>query len=617
MDYQPIGSKSIKKDDAISLSIFSQEGANYVYLDSIKTKDAIKTTIALNGKGSQSWRIGRDHGLVMSGSETLIATEDIVICYGVNRNILTGFVAGSANGAIDDGLGDIISISTDTTKYNLRRFEYFLDGGRYVSPEQTDVPANFNPGDNFKILMVNAQGTYFLPADNTPTPADLESSIEVGGIGTQDQSNISQIGDSTFFANKFMKNIYRWSKFVKKTNFLGSAGNISENNSFPLQIDIVGGDLIDPNLNYETIQSASRIGAVERYNISGVYKSIPKVTPYTVNVTQWDNGTDLQTLGNNKWASHTVLRSSRTGEIYIVISRAEYNNQTEAESAPFLLGGFVSGSEVEPLAKIIVQKDATSITNILNRVEPDTLTTQTPTMQSTYDNSQVPQIIMASAKPIEYRNDISNSLAVLQSWNTNSGLSAYFQITKDGFRYTPGWKDLKASFSAAKTTQQNSPTWEAWKGGIYEYSFASNGSDEIIVSPFHIDHDYSPNTGMFFHIHWSPSTNAIGTVRWGIEFTKAKGHSQEAFGSTQVVYIEESVNGQQDIHFVSEYTELFAGGNLEPDTIIKARVFRDGTHPNDTYADKVWGFMCDLHYLADRETTPQKTPNFYTYNTLS
>lgn len=617
MDYQPLGTKTIKKDESISLSIFSEEGANFIYLDSIKTLDKTKTIIAINGKGSQSWKKGRESGLVMSGSETIIPTEDIVICYGVNRNILAGFVAGTANGIIDDSQGSLISISTDTTKYNVRRFEYFLDGGRYVSPEQTDISANFGGNDNFKILMVNAQGTYYLPADTFPTPSDLDSSLEVGGIGTQDQSNISQVGDSAFFANKFMKNIYRWSKFVKKTNFIESAGNISENNTFSLQLDIAGGDIIDPNMNYEVIQDATRIGAVERYNISGVYKSIPKVTPYSVNVTQWDNGVDLVTLGNNKWASHTVSRSSRTGEIYVTISRAEYNNQTEAESAPFLLGGFPSGSEVEPLAKIVVQKDATSIAGILNRVEPDSLTTQVATMQSTYDNSQVPQILLSGAKPIEYRNVAGNTLTTLQSWKTNSGLNAYFEVTKDGFRYTPGWKDLKASFSAAKTTQQNSPTWEAWKGGIYEYSFSSNGSDEIIVSPFHIDHDYLPNSGMFFHIHWSPSSNAIGTVRWGIEFTKAKGHSQEAFGSTQIIYIEEAVNGQQDIHFVSEYTELFQGGDLEPDTIIKARVFRDGTHPNDTYSDKVWGFMCDLHYQADRETTPQKAPNFYSYNNLS
>lgn len=617
MLYSPIGSREVKQNKKLDVSIFSEEGANFIYLDSISTENKVNTTIAINGKGSQTWRVGRDNGLVMSGIETIVATEDITICYGVNQNILTGFVAGSANGIIDDGLGDLVSIATDTTKYNIRRFEYFIDGGRYVSPEQLDVPANFGAGDSFKIIMVNAQGTYFLTPDTFPSPADFETALEVGGIGTQDQTNIAQVGDSAFFANKFMKNIYRWSKFVKKTNFLGSAGNISENNSFPLQLDIAGGDIIDSNLNYEIIQAASRIGAVERYNQSGNYISAPKVTPYVVNTTQYDDGTDLVNLGNNKWASHTILRSSRTQEIYVAISRGEYSNQSEAEAAPFVLGGFPDGSEVEPLAKIIVQQGATSIASILNRIEPDALTTQIATMQSTYDNAQIPQINMASAKPIEYRNAPTDTLATLHSWKTSSGLSSYFDITKDGFRYTPGWKDLKASFSAAKTTQQNSPTWEAWKGGIYEYSFSSNGTDEIVVTPFHIDHDYHPNSGMFFHIHWSPSTNATGTVRWGIEFVKAKGHSQESFGATTIIYIEEAVNGQQDIHFVSEYTELFAGGALEPDTLIKARVFRDGTHPNDTYPDKVWGFMCDLHYQADRETTPQKSPNFYTYNVLS
>lgn len=47
------------------------------------------------------------------------------------------------------------------------------------------------------------------------------------------------------------------------------------------------------------------------------------------------------------------------------------------------------------------------------------------------------------------------------------------------------------------------------------------------------------------------------------------------------------------------------------DAFAKMRVFRDPTHPTDTFNAKVHAWCCDLHYQIARFGTARKAPNFY------
>ena len=49
----------------------------------------------------------------------------------------------------------------------------------------------------------------------------------------------------------------------------------------------------------------------------------------------------------------------------------------------------------------------------------------------------------------------------------------------------------------------------------------------------------------------------------------------------------------------------------EPDTVVRVKVYRDAPSVDDTFYGSVIGLMMDFHYQSDRETTPQKAPNFY------
>ena len=176
--------------------------------------------------------------------------------------------------------------------------------------------------------------------------------------------------------------------------------------------------------------------------------------------------------------------------------------------------------------------------------------------------------------------------------------------------FAEGWNDELASFNAGKLTGANQPSFETFIGGIYAYSFSATAMNEIRLSPLHIKHDYKPESHLHMHIHWSPETTHTGVCRWGIEYSIAKGHGQMAFPTPTTIYLEQAGGGVALNHQIIEHSAGITS-NIEPDTLIMTRVFRDGAHVNDTFTGKAFGLQMDAHYQVDRICTINKEPNFY------
>ena len=173
-----------------------------------------------------------------------------------------------------------------------------------------------------------------------------------------------------------------------------------------------------------------------------------------------------------------------------------------------------------------------------------------------------------------------------------------------------GWRDNVIQLIGRGGATE--PPMQLFKDNIYMAAFSQNDMQEGFAS-FHIDHDYAMGTNMYPHIHWSCNTTSTGTVRWGFEYTLAKGHQQMVFTPAVTVYKEQYCDGTQYKHYVAEVSDadVIPFTYLEPDTIILMRVFRDATHPNDTLDAQAFGVCVDLHYQVDRATTKNKAPNFY------
>ncbi len=177
------------------------------------------------------------------------------------------------------------------------------------------------------------------------------------------------------------------------------------------------------------------------------------------------------------------------------------------------------------------------------------------------------------------------------------------------------WDDFLAPFASGKISASAAPSWSVMLNGVYAYSFSASAMNEIWVT-FHIDHTYKPNSKLYPHIHWvTPSTNT-GVVRWGIEYTFAKGHNQgsaSVFPATQTIYLEQAGSGLAYEHMVVEAssTQAISSPNIEVDSIVMMRVFRDAAHANDTHTSAVFGIMADMHYQKSYWATKNKAPNFY------
>lgn len=178
-----------------------------------------------------------------------------------------------------------------------------------------------------------------------------------------------------------------------------------------------------------------------------------------------------------------------------------------------------------------------------------------------------------------------------------------------------GWNDLVQAV-IIRPGAPAAPSLGVFRDGIYAYQFAPDDINECFAN-FHLGHDYVPGTMVYPHVHWSPHTTSIGNVRWAFEYTwarRADSTGQISFPATETLYIESGVAvPSQYMHKVNESGEGFGipGSTMEVDALLLCRIFRDGTHPNDTFPDAVNLLTVDIHYQSDTKTTPLRTPPFF------
>ncbi len=352
----------LKPNETLKASTLTAKGYNAIELNGILSGNN-STQVGINGTGNMTWRLS-DKLIKITGTETITASEQIVIIAGYDPSALVGFTSGTAHGVIKKDT-DILTSNIDTTKYNISSFEYYILGSRYVSIEQLGVSANFTTGESFKIIMVGTAGIYLLPANTFPTPDDLVTDLEIGVIRTTDGVNIDIIRNSAFFINEVFRNLYIWSKFVKRTNYLSNAGLITEN-ATPNRLDIQSGKTIDSNLSLAMVDAVSQISVSEVYHVAGTYTIASEISAYSVNTSQIDNGTDLVSITPSKFTTHTLLRGATSKRLYLVFGVNEYGTAELALAEPVNRGIFQEGSDIDPIAQIVVDRQAGTIDRIID-----------------------------------------------------------------------------------------------------------------------------------------------------------------------------------------------------------------------------------------------------------
>lgn len=178
------------------------------------------------------------------------------------------------------------------------------------------------------------------------------------------------------------------------------------------------------------------------------------------------------------------------------------------------------------------------------------------------------------------------------------------------------WNDLIFRYYTMLNSSVSSASYKQINGNFFGFIFNEKTLNQV-WGEVHVTHDISLGTKIYPHIHWMPMTTSIGVVRWGIEFIIAKGHSQQSFdfANSQTIYLEHQITtNSQYLNIVTETDDANAilSSDIEPDSIIKLRVFRDAGHPNDTFPDPVHSWQSDLHYQIARLGTRHRSPDFFT-----
>jgi hypothetical protein len=163
-----------------------------------------------------------------------------------------------------------------------------------------------------------------------------------------------------------------------------------------------------------------------------------------------------------------------------------------------------------------------------------------------------------------------------------------------------GWRDLTVVATAAGVGATAPSMGTMTPNGYRTYYFADSALDELFFC-FHINHDYRAGTDIYFHIHWSPSTNSAGNADFKFDYSYAPmqstGPVYTAFPAVTTGSLLQAGGGTAWLHQVTE-AAAFQPTNLEPDGLLLIRAYRDGrvANANDTFAGDAYILTADLHY---------------------
>lgn len=180
---------------------------------------------------------------------------------------------------------------------------------------------------------------------------------------------------------------------------------------------------------------------------------------------------------------------------------------------------------------------------------------------------------------------------------------------------TFGWHDLLSPTIIYEGASSNKPNFNVLVGGIRKYQFLVN--DESFHE-FHIPHDYLPGSDLYIHVHWTHNSGAspTGSTTWQFESTYAKGYSQQAFSSTKLLTVNQSIVSTALTHHIAEVKFSTSGGtastlnslDIETDGLILTRT----SLISNTTGVNPFMLFCDVHYQTTGIATKNRNYNFWT-----
>jgi hypothetical protein len=203
---------------------------------------------------------------------------------------------------------------------------------------------------------------------------------------------------------------------------------------------------------------------------------------------------------------------------------------------------------------------------------------------------------------------LSSGTTKISSLVFAAGTQPDFQV--DQTTPADGWADITCDINV-KGSGVNNPAWSLFRDNIYAFEFPGTGMKEVWAN-VHIPHNYSPGTGLYFHVHWAPNVaGGTGNIKWQFEYTYAS--RDGTYGATTTTSVVQAMPAQYT-HTITEIASPVLTGQLEVDGLLLIRCFRDAGDAQDTSTQSAFLFFIDCHINTSKFSTKYRnkaTGSFY------
>lgn len=194
---------------------------------------------------------------------------------------------------------------------------------------------------------------------------------------------------------------------------------------------------------------------------------------------------------------------------------------------------------------------------------------------------------------------ISNK--IFDDSNKYGGEADYTEFETDGTMVARGaattWNDVNISLVPPAGQSSALPAVIAINGDAYLdcYAFSgTNSTPDEIHGSIEVLHDYKEGSDIVFHVHWAPTTAAIGNVKWQLRFAWFNPLGIPA-GVTQTVVDTTSGIAWQE----QNSSFIISGVGKTMGSRFIFCLFRDPVDALDTYAANVAAYDMGIHYEKD------------------
>lgn len=144
--------------------------------------------------------------------------------------------------------------------------------------------------------------------------------------------------------------------------------------------------------------------------------------------------------------------------------------------------------------------------------------------------------------------------------------------------------------------------------GMKLYTFVGTGSQvHECWGQIHINHDYKPNTPIYLHAHvLTDATTLTGNYKIFFDYTVAK--SGEVFTPIRTVSVVDNFTATLQ-HRISEISSPILANELEIDSVIMIRMYRNPADPSDSFAGDLHLIYIDAHVQVSKFSSKYRNKN--------